>query len=61
MIILKKPENGAKLNLLTNEQREFLSVDRSDLYMENSQGFDYLNLKIQSSDDFSFPEKICFE
>jgi len=61
MIILKKPDNGAKLNLLTNEQREFLSVDRSDLYMENSQGFDYLNLKIQSSDDFSFPEKICFE
>ena len=58
MIILKKPKNGEKTDLLTGEQREFLAIDRSDFCM---QSFDYLNLKREGKKDFSFPEPVRFE
>ena len=61
MIILKKPQNGEKITLLTDEQLNFISTDRSQIHTGKSSGFDYLNLKIERKIDCSFPKSIRFE
>ena len=61
MIILKKPQNREKINLLTDKQRKFLASDRSKPQTENSQDFDYLNLKKEIKTDCSFPNSVRFE
>lgn len=61
MIILKKPQNGEKITLLTDEQLNFISTDRSQIHTGKSSEFDYLNLKIERKIDCSFPKSIRFE
>lgn len=61
MIVLKNPENGEKIDLLTCEQLEFLMMDRSALQVENVLNIDYLNFKKENNDDYSFPKSIRLE
>ncbi len=61
MIILKNPNNGEKIDLLTDEQLKFLKTDRSDIQMENFAHFDYLDLKKHDNEDCTFPRKVMLE
>ncbi len=58
MIVLKSPQNGGILDLLTDVQIDFLESDRSSVNVES---FEYLNLKRSSENDCSFPKEIEFE
>lgn len=58
MVKLKKPENGATIDLLTAGQAEFLKTDRSEVLAED---FDWLDLKTDPEVDESFPKKTEFE
>lgn len=61
MIVLKSPQNGEKIDLLSDEQLKFLKIDRADIVMENFDHFDYLNLKTENNQDCTFPRKVRFE
>ena len=58
MIVLKNPQNGEKIDLLTEEQIKFLESDRSQITVEN---FDYLDLKVQADQDCSLAKEVRFE
>ena len=58
MIILKKPQNGSKVDLLTDIQIKFLESDRTEANAEN---FDYLNLERTGGKDYTFPRPVIFE
>ncbi len=57
MIALNNPPNGLVISVLTDRQLDFIKTDRSNIMVED---FDYLNLKVQSEEDYTFPQKICF-
>ena len=58
MLKITYPENGACVAVLTDEQKEYMEMDRSGFTRED---FDWLNLKRESEKERSHPRPVTLK
>ncbi|MBQ4611972.1 MAG: tyrosine-protein phosphatase [Clostridia bacterium] len=57
MITITSPENGAKFNLMSDIQLEFLATDRTNAVVEE---LDWMHLEVKTNKDETTPRRIPF-